>query len=926
MLAARILDAAPLCTFLTAPAGYGKSRLARALVVSAPAAAFCDITGLQTRSELARKLVAALLAAGLPDSDGLAEAVATLSPSPHAAPAWDALLDAAWTKPGGPPVVVVENAEAIAGQQDLVDQVARLASLATRRMVVCSRVQLESAALRRLPPHEILRVGVTEFEFTSDETVELLVKAGASRESAGAAIPLIGGWPIAALVCARAAADGSLDRAVAEAGAMPDLEAYVVSEALAELDAEALELLGAAARIGTPGSVELAALGTTATAAAARANGHPFFTADRGSLLIHPLARTALLGTSHGLALLSRSASSCETNDPVLAARLHVLSGASDRAAMLLGTVLAPFLMGDMSAALASLVSDVGVAALRRDPTAWAATISLRAYAGTSQQMLDEARAVWKSLPDDASLELRLGVGFGYANYLSILGRFSELERLLEVLQGRCAALPLDSIPRSILRFWTTYLLMLQGGLADLDALRSAVAAALDAVPILRTVFAREFEARAAVMLFDRDAARGALERSIEFAARGNSHTFVVICIMTAAFHAWFSGEDALYRENLERLQAASLPAVQLGTSYFLDCCLRDPVSAKQRHEMMYHRVFAAIIAASRCSDAESRQLCAEKALDAAEEDGTPLVRALAWLCAALAIPTRREQSFEQALRHAGLIEGGTWTAAIERLRRDGRGPLASFAKRFSGTSATVAPALILRFGSRRLGDGAHDIVLTSREFVVLTAIMHFGREVEPTRLAATIFPDDPPEGSVKAIRVWVSRLRAKFAGREVVVSTSAGYRAAANVSFDFAVAEVTVGRAESGEALSAAEIDSLNRFVVERSDGVSLSLADTEWAAPLLRRAEEARRRTLLALARCAYTAGDFAETRRLAEVVLDDDPVDEAAVELKMRSCVAAGAKFEARRAYKQYEAALRTQSDGTPADHLVMLLGGS
>jgi two-component SAPR family response regulator len=200
---------------------------------------------------------------------------------------------------------------------------------------------------------------------------------------------------------------------------------------------------------------------------------------------------------------------------------------------------------------------------------------------------------------------------------------------------------------------------------------------------------------------------------------------------------------------------------------------------------------------------------------------------------------------------------------------------------------------------------------------------MFFGGEIESTRLAATIFPDDLPGDAVKAIRVWISRLRAKFRGRDVILSTPAGYRAAAHISFDFAVAEQAVSRMECGESLSALEMESLRRFALSRANAMSLILADAEWAAPLLRRAEESRRQALLAIAKHAFEAKDFAEAQRLARMVLDDDPVDEAAVELKLRSHVAAGATLEAQRLYRRYESALQAEVGTAPSDHLAALL---
>ena len=915
----RLFDASARCISIVAPAGYGKSRLARSLAARVPSLTVCDVHDVISDAGLCRRIVAALLTGGAEDRDDLAQALASLPDAIEHTETWGLLLDAAWSHDGPPNAVVLENAESLVANADLVARVARIAALGGRTLILCSRTDFPSLTFRRMPPGDVVRVGVGDLRFTDDETVELLSRAGARDEQIRRALPLIGGWPVAALLFAAAAASGTLDEGLARAAREDDLGSYVLGEALEGIGVGTLDLLAAAARLRPCGALECAALGTSALDLARATSNHPFFAVEGERLYIHPLARAALVQGDRGIARLADAGAAAEATNPTLAARLYLTARDPDRAAQLLGTTLAGFLHGDVPGELAEMVGEIGTNVLVRHPAAWSATITLRAFADDSFGMLEEARSVWRALPRDADLGLRVSIGFTYANYLFVLGRVDELEHLLGEIKTAIAGMPPDSVPHAVVAVLEGALAARCGHDVDTVALERRVAAVFDHVAALRIIYRLEIEARLADMRMDRDAGRAQIEQAIEIAERANSATFGAIAAVNGAFAAWLHGEDALYQAYLDRIDDRSSPVTEMGTSYFVACARRDPALAVRRNELLYHRTYASIIGAARAAEPGVRRMMAESALDAAREDRSPLVLTLAWLTIALAVPERAAEGYAHALSSAAQLHGDTWVAAIERLRFDGAGPLAALQHRFLGEGGSRTRLIM---GLRKVYDGTREISLTQREVTVLAALMSVPASVEATRLAEMVFPDEETTESVRSLRVWISRLRAKLP-EYVIVSADGGYRASERLTFGSVYAETLCNKVDAGRQLSADETRFLEAFSADGSDGISHAVVDTEWAAPLLRRRERIRRKAFASLAWDAFARGADDRCVRIALDALDHDPLDEALVELLLRSYKRSGTHADAQRAYRTYESALQEQLGVRPAPALLSLI---
>jgi hypothetical protein len=768
-LTERVLLYAPALLLITAPAGYGKTRFARLVSARLGGGVTCDVTGVDTPPQLAQKIVLAMLAGGAV-GDGLAQTAAMMSTADRS-DEWDHLVEALWLREGGPACVVFDNAERIAQYTELTDRIAGLAVLQSeRRLIVCSRTRFDSTILRRMPPNEILHVGVRDLEFSPQETRGLLLAARAPKELIPEAIDQSRGWPIAALLFARAAQAGELRQALQRAEAAENVTAYVLSQAFENLDTPTVELLGAIAHISPATEADLRAFGTTAEHVRFIAREHPFFVEENGSIIVHPLAQKALVDEGHGKAVLLEVARRCESSEPLLAARLFVVAGKHDDAARLLGAALAPLMMGEVPLLLAEVVSAIGKDVLLRHPGAWASTTVLHAFTRTSEERLDEARIVWRSLADDCPIPLRVSIASAYYQHAQFLGNVDEATELFTSLERSLASEPPDSPWRAVVDFYRNWGELRTGKLVDVAAIRSRSQALL-AVPSTHAAFQWEFEARVAIMLLQRDVARQHLEIAVELARSTDTMLFRVIVLLAAAFFAWFAGENELYERYLTMLREDSTPAMSGGTSYFLECCLENPVTATPRNEFRYQRAFAAVIGASRCFVAHERQQLAEIAVSAATDDGQPLLLTMAWLSLAFVSPSRRDEALTNAMMNARRMDGGAWISAIEQLTL-GEGPLVAFRNRFLEDAANPQTKYIrisLITGTVRVKD--KNIALSGREYELLVFLALREGSVSAEFVSESLWPESDGDRARSALRVTISRLRAHLGDPSLIIT-----------------------------------------------------------------------------------------------------------------------------------------------------------
>ena len=189
------------------------------------------------------------------------------------------------------------------------------------------------------------------------------------------------------------------------------------------------------------------------------------------------------------------------------------------------------------------------------------------------------------------------------------------------------------------------------------------------------------------------------------------------------------------------------------------------------------------------------------------------------------------------------------------------------------------------------------------------------GRAVPADELAAVVWGTELPRIPTDQVSVLVSRLRGVL-GSDRLPRSDAGYCLAADW-FDSVELEHTVSEMEdrlrSGDtaaALAAAQV------ALGLAAGVLLPEEDGEWVDAARPAADRLVARARLLAAEAAQLAGEFGAARAAAQLVLDADPYDEAALRLVMRSDALAGRPGAALAAYAAVRHRLSEDLGADPA----------
>jgi DNA-binding SARP family transcriptional activator len=555
---------------------------------------------------------------------------------------------------------------------------------------------------------------------------------------------------------------------------------------------------------------------------------------------------------------------------------------------------------GRVSHGLARIVAEIDEQTLCRHPAAWCATIILRRCTISNAQSLAEGHAVWKQLDESTPVAVRLGVGTVLVNDLLLNGRADEARPIVQRLNEWIAREPEGAGGSAlIVELYDRWMALREGQIPKGNSdYRRRMLPLLETATETRALFHYEFDAREALMRFDCDAASRAHARAVETARMAESPTPRLIIFPGVAFFAWLMGDDEQFRSLLSEMADLNRPPTDVSCRHFLECALGDATLSLRLNELPYQSAFAEIIGAARTSGA-ARESLSLAALQAAEEDGSAIVLTLALLCRAFCCAAERTAAFEKAASYARRIETGAWTEAIVQLQNR-QGPFKAFAARFD---AAREEALRLLIGERQLLNGDRQIPLTPREVAVFLALERASRDVGATELASILLPNEDEDSAATALRVRINRIRAKAAPLKAILSSNSGYALPTGFRTDLAEAEQIVRLLERGEKPSDEQMRRLERFAQAGLGRLTLEWADFEFGAAVLRRLEDVRRRSLLALARRAREYGDFTTACHWASIAREQDPFDEEAAAIVVEMYARLGRHAEAERMAREF-----------------------
>ncbi len=469
---------------LVAPAGFGKTRLARALASTWPRTAYCDAFGVKSASDFATNLIASI--GDLDPVRGVELAQSTIAAAGEAALLLQAARAAWRADRPGPCVMVLDHIDEALHEPH---SRAFLNSLLERAhpqqcLILCSRVRPVLRASRFAAPHESLAIGVEDLRFTIDDIRNALPSA-TSDEDCLIVERVTRGWPVGVLFMARAAERNTLESVAGRIERSPPqpLEDYVVQEVLSEADDVLLATLRACASIPDCTLQDVAyALGCTTEEAKERLSSSAFIASNggQGTYDVHPLLRTTILQhfPAQTTSLIAKAAAAHRASgDAVRAAKLYQTIGDLVTAGDCLDA-LDSYFLGSPSIELAQIVAKLEPTLMLSHPRLWSAATLARVYSISLQQWLNEARTVWAALDDRANLEVRAGVVGAYANVTGVLGLFKEGLGALERFR---AALSTEEMPlgEMILELWRVAFEVWQGKLCRRRAVHLAHCAAV---------------------------------------------------------------------------------------------------------------------------------------------------------------------------------------------------------------------------------------------------------------------------------------------------------------------------------------------------------------------------------------------------------------------------------------------------------------
>jgi len=930
----RVRAARPAILSLVAPAGFGKSTLARQLL-DGTAFAICDCRGVGSDGDLARRVVPALADEDPERSGSLSQSETMLGDGHTSAAERVEVALAAWrVRPRRPSPFIFENAEDAIADPGARDFLAKLLAARPdgRTIVICSRESLRMHLSRFAAPHQILGLRAADLAFTRDEIAAIFGQAGASAEAVERVAVISGGWPIAVLLLARFAQERRLDALLDKLDdvAYEELHEYLAEQVLGDAPAAVIDGILACAAIPNPTERDVRlALGPSGAFAAfdAFTKSSPFITRGDDAYAVHPLVATTFLERYPARvdALLAPAAAAYEKGDEFQrAAEIHLARGDQRAAAAALERI--EIMDADLPPpiAYARVLASLDRAVVLRCPRLWSVTALLRTFTVDSRLLLDEVESIWSQLPADAPPVLRIYLYVFRVLMLSYVGEFETALRLVDEFRAQIAA---PEIPQTRIHGWLLFLRSLmtarlgrtQEAERDLEAAWPLVSeTSFLAGGVLVTLGADIARVRG-----DRATERERLDRAIEIGRKTGFSNFIAFYECEATFGAWLAGDEADFLQHAYALEAEVEGA--RGFAFF-SASARGHAARPQPVDQPKWVAAGNLILAAAAPDDGTALRYADTAREAAATSRSPFYLVLTALAVAELNPARRRALRAEAATTARRIDAVELHEAVDALARGEHGGfLEAFARRFRrrGGAETQRGGLTVELVTGRvLRDGA-PVTLAEREHALLAAIAMRAEPLSRDRLTDLLWPDLPDSAARNAFHVCLHRLKARLGDDQVVIRTREGYRLGNEVRVDLWEIDRALGALRTDEP-DARRIAGLRALYERLRPSRPPKFEAWEWFEPTERHLREMRCDVAQALAKHALDEGRTQDALVLCHEMIAYDPCDEPAREIAIRAYLESGDRAAALRHFRQYRDVLHAELQCEPSASLATLVG--
>ncbi|MGZ5144760.1 MAG: BTAD domain-containing putative transcriptional regulator [Burkholderiales bacterium] len=923
----RVDDARAQILSIVAPAGYGKTMLARRLT---PADAMvCDCGGLRSAVDLAAAVVRGVSAVVTEHIPSLVRYEMTLRPQTAADAATKIALGALALLPCDR-LMFFENVEHIEGVPDCAAMLSQLlAAHGERRVILCSRVPMPVRLHRFAPLNRILRVGADDLRFEYEEIAEILQGCSDDSASIRKVESTTGGWPIAVQLIRSLAEQSSLTEVLhrSDDAEFDDLYEYLADEVLATLSPAQADVVGFCAAVPDATDEEIAAVfGDSARAEAAGfALRSPFL--RRGSATtfeVHPMLRS-MIRARHTAAVtgyVRRAIVHAQGRDAIREARLRLELGDDEGAASVLERMTADGLHEAPSVDYAQIVSRLDRRTLLKYPMLWSTGSLYNALINAPAAHFADATAVWRRnqsappavFPNVASAFLSAAIVTS--------GHREEAQAALQVFAAHVASKPDDIVALQTLRAWQAAFAAVTGRNTEALAIWSEIEPVFLGINSTYALSQYDIVARVARARGDRGAERKALAEAADAAERSGLSTIRAVVFIDSLFSAWFHGEE--YAQDLIRLESCIDPMNERGIAGFIACVRGDHADATFEAGPVKTRAYGYLIAASLCADDREALECARNALVAADASANVFLSILARVALAVLDSRRREEHCDVARRLASDFDSAPLQNALAHFENQSEhcGMLNPFIARISQHRSSAAFEVSVLAG--RVTINAADAGLTARETELVCALACEPKPRTLSDLALRIHPDRECHAATNLVKVLIHRVRNKL-GRESIIAGKHGYSIGAAARVDIVDLERALRKMLSSLDVSTlrAQLDVLRRAAQQLAIGQSFEMARWEWIAPVVGRLSALLLAQTVQAGRSLLKVGEFDDAVDLAHIAAAIEPCDESARELAIAAYLGAGDRAAALREFLDYQTTLKRELNMAASSHLTKMI---
>jgi DNA-binding SARP family transcriptional activator len=928
----------PRILALIAPAGFGKSTLARQLIAGRAGSAVCDAAGILDDLDLARRLVPALAAETPTRTQTLTQRELMLGDGGTSVAERVNLALEAWKTPVSGTTFVFENAEHIARNASAREFFARLLTQRPegRAIVICSRESLRVHLTRFAPPHEILTLRADDLAFNRSEVASLFRSNGDDPVLLARIMQLSQGWPIAVFLLKRFANEGRIETLLESLDdvAFEELHDYLADQVLASLEPALVEALFVCACIPNAKVEDLqAALSDhgAVRALADFAKESPFLTrtAD-GTFHMHPLLGSLLLEhhEQRRSEVLARTAETLANEKQYQrAAELHLARGDQGAAAQALGQ---HEVIRDHAPSMqyARILSSLDRTLVQRYPRLWAVTALLRMFCIDTEELLDEAESLWRTLSPDVTQMERYYILVFRILFMSYIGLLEEAQDMLEQFASDNKV---SDEPKNYFEGYLFYLLgLMHARTGDVNRAERDLTMALPLVggmDIMASGTLLALGADVARVRGEFAVARQFIDRALESARRSGLYNFVAFDLAEGAFGSWLSGDDAAYVRYSAELEDVVQRNGVRGFAYFT-AAARGRNEEPRDADLLKWVACGRMIAAAAAGQATLAAKHARAAVTAAQQYRAPFIECLALITLANFDDLHFDEHMGTAVERAQHCGTPAFLKAVEAIaqRRADFGMLNAFVSRLQRERIERVPLLEIGLTDGSVRCAGRAVTLSERELALLVALALRRETVPRARLADLLWPELDEYAARNSLSVCLHRLRQHLGNDQAIVRTKDGYALHDDVRVDLWEIDRAVSILRSRPALADSERNLLESVYEKLRSRRPERMAQWEWFEPTERRINELRLEVAQRLASDALSHGNARRALQLAEEMIGYDPCDEAARHIAITAHLATGDRGAAMRQYRQYRDTLLAELQCEPSDAIKRLVGVS